>query len=126
VAICDVNQTQLDKQGAALAASRAWPRPVPGLSGPDHGAGPPDHAGLKSLETTDELYTCLLTSGSPVDVLATATSIVDQKEFPMALIHQYGQGRVFLYVLGHDIKALSVEAVQDLYRRGTAWAAELP
>jgi len=28
-------------------------------------------------------------------------------------------------VLGHDVKALSVDAVQDLYRRGTAWSAGL-
>lgn len=82
--------------------------------------------GLKPFETTDELYTCLLTSGPPVETLATATSVVDHKEYPMALVHQYGKGRVFLCVLGHDVKSLSVAAVQDLYRRGTAWAAGLP
>jgi len=82
--------------------------------------------GLKPFETIDELYTCLLTNGRPVDVLATATSKIDQKDYPMALVNHYGQGRVFLCVLGHDVKALSVDAVQDLYRRGTAWAAGLP
>jgi hypothetical protein len=82
--------------------------------------------GMKSFETTDELYTCLLTGGRPVEVLAKATSKVDKKDYPMALVHQYGEGRVFLCVLGHDVKALSVEAVQELYRRGTAWAAGLP
>jgi len=29
-------------------------------------------------------------------------------------------------VLGHDTKALSAPAVQELYRRGCAWAAGLP
>jgi len=82
--------------------------------------------GMKPFETTDELYTCLLTSGPPVAVLATATSVVDRKDYPMALVHNYGKGRVFLCVLGHDVKALSIEAVQELYRRGTAWAAGLP
>ena len=59
-------------------------------------------------------------------MLAKATSKVDKKDYPMALVNHYGKGRVFLCVLGHDVKALSVEAVQDLYRRGTAWAAGLP
>ena len=82
--------------------------------------------GLKPFETSDELYTCLLTKGPPVEVLATATSKVEKKDHPMALVHNYGKGRVFLCVLGHDVKALSVDAVQELYRRGTAWAAGLP
>ncbi len=82
--------------------------------------------GMKSFETTDELYTCLFTNGRPVEVLAKATSKVDNKDYPMALVNHYGQGRVFLCVLGHDVPALSIPAVQDLYRRGTAWAAGLP
>lgn len=59
-------------------------------------------------------------------MLAKATSKVDSKDYPMVLVNHYGQGRVFLCLLGHDVKALSVEAVQELYRRGTAWAAGLP
>lgn len=82
--------------------------------------------GLKPFETTDELYTCLLTEGRPVEVLAQATSKIDQRDYPMALVNHYGKGRVFLCVLGHDVKALSVPAVQELYRRGTAWTAGLP
>lgn len=92
------------------------------ITGADH----PITKGMSAFETTDELYTCLLTSGPPIEVLATAASLVDGKDYPMALAHHYGKGRVFLCVLGHDVKALSTEAVQDLYRRGTAWAADLP
>jgi type 1 glutamine amidotransferase len=92
------------------------------ITGVEH----PITKGMKPFETTDELYTCLLTEGPPVEVLAKAVSIVDKKDYPMALVHPYGKGRVFLCVLGHDVKSLSVEAVQDLYRRGTAWAAGLP
>ncbi|MFA5193380.1 MAG: ThuA domain-containing protein [Verrucomicrobiia bacterium] len=92
------------------------------ITGTDH----PITKGMKPFETADELYTCLLTNGRPVEVLAKATSIVDKKEYPMVLVNHYGQGRVFLCLLGHDVKALSVEAVQELYRRGTAWAAGLP
>ena len=82
--------------------------------------------GLKSFVTTDELYTCLFPDGRPVEVLASAMSTVEKKEHPMALVNHYGKGRVFLCVLGHDVAALSVDDVQELYRRGTAWAAGLP
>lgn len=91
------------------------------LTGVDH----PITKGLKPFETTDELYTCLLTEGRPIEVLARATSKIDQREYPMALVNHYGKGRVFLCVLGHDVKALSSPAVQELYRRGTAWTAGL-
>ena len=43
----------------------------------------------------------------------------------MAFVSHYGKGRTFHCVLGHDAKALSVPAVQELYRRGCAWAAGL-
>ena len=114
-------------------AGRAWnPNRVHGhdprgtftveITAVDH----PITRGMKSFETIDELYTCLLTNGPPVEVLAKAKSKVEEKEHPMALVNHYGKGRVFLCVLGHDTTALSVDAVQDLYRRGTAWAAGLP
>jgi type 1 glutamine amidotransferase len=80
--------------------------------------------GLKSFETTDELYTCL-DGDRPIHVVAKARSKVDKKEYPMAFINHYGKGRVFLCVLGHDTAALSVKGVQDLYRRGAAWTAGL-
>ena len=44
----------------------------------------------------------------------------------MAFVNAYGKGRVFHCVLGHDVGALRVKGVQDLYRRGTAWVAGLP
>jgi uncharacterized protein len=78
--------------------------------------------GLKSFETTDELYTCL-SGDKEIEVLATARSKVDGKEYPIAFVNRYGAGRVFHCVLGHDLEALSNPAVQELYRRGTAWAA---
>jgi len=80
--------------------------------------------GMDSFDTDDELYTCL-TGDRPVHVLAVATSKVDGKEHPMAFTNAYGKGRVFHCVLGHDVKALSFANVQQLYRRGTAWAAGL-
>lgn len=78
--------------------------------------------GLASFEVPDELYTCL-TGETPVLLLATAVSKVDQKTYPMAFTLSYGKGRVFHSPLGHDVKAFSTPAVGDLFRRATAWAA---
>ena len=80
--------------------------------------------GLKAFETADELYTCL-DGDTPIHVLAKATSKVDKKDYPMAFVLTYGKGRVFHCVLGHDVRALEPEAVRELFRRGTAWAAGL-
>jgi type 1 glutamine amidotransferase len=78
--------------------------------------------GLKSFETEDELYTCL-TGDRPVDMLATARSKVDGKNYPMAFAFDYGKGRVFHSALGHDVKAISNPGAAELFRRGCAWAA---
>ena len=78
--------------------------------------------GMQAFDTDDELYTCL-DGNVPIEVLATARSKVDKKDYPMAFVFQCGKGRVFHCVLGHDVKALSFDAVGELFRRGTAWAA---
>jgi type 1 glutamine amidotransferase len=112
-------------------AGRAWNPKLRGhdprgpftveITGVDH----PITKGLKPFETTDELYTCL-DGDQPIEVLAKATSKVDKRDYPMAFVLSYGRGRVFHCVLGHDLTALRPEPVQELYRRGTAWAAGLP
>ena len=78
--------------------------------------------GLQPFETDDELYTCL-DGKTPIEVLATARSKVDGKDYPMAFVLQPGKGRVFHSPLGHDAKALDNPAVGGLFRRGCAWAA---
>jgi len=80
--------------------------------------------GLKAFETVDELYTCL-TGKTPIKVLATARSKVDGKDYPMAFVLNYGKGRVFHSVLGHDVQALANPDVGRLFRRGCAWCARL-
>ena len=80
--------------------------------------------GIADFDTTDELYTCLV-GDYPIEVLAQAKSKVDGKSYPMAFISHYGKGRTFHCTLGNDVKALSVPEVQELYRRGCAWAAGL-
>ncbi len=88
----------------------------------------PDHPlvqGMSDFETEDELYTCL-TGDVPIEVLAQAKSKVDGKYYPMAFTANCGKGRSFQCPLGHNAAALSVPAVQELFRRATAWAAGLP
>ena len=88
-------------------------------------AAHPITRGLASFDADDELYTCLR-GERPIEVLATARSKVDHKEYPMAFVLDSGKGRVFQCVLGHDVKALSMPGVGELFRRGTAWAAGRP
>jgi type 1 glutamine amidotransferase len=90
------------------------------IADPNH----PITRGLEPFEITDELYTCL-DGQTPIQVLATAVSKVDQKVYSMGFVLQYGKGRVFQSPLGHDTGALSAEGAGELFRRGTAWAAGL-
>jgi len=90
------------------------------IAKPEH----PIMQGLKPFETTDELYTCLV-GDKPIEVLATAKSKVDGKDYPMAFVLTYGKGRVFHCVLGHDVPSIKNPPVAELFRRGTAWAAGL-
>lgn len=113
-------------------AGRVWD---PKLRGHDpHGKfrveiADPEHPitkGLEPFETLDELYTCLA-GDAPIHVVAKATSKVDQKDYPMAFVLDYGKGRVFHTVLGHDGRAYTTSpGVGELMRRGCAWAAGLP
>lgn len=75
-----------------------------------------------SFDTDDELYFCL-TGSKPVELLATARSKVTQRDEPMAFVHRYGQGRVFLTPLGHDVKALRAPGTAELLRRACVWTA---
>ena len=116
-------------------AGRVWfgPKPGPGKRQHDpYGTfrveiARPEHAivkGLSDFGTQDEVYTCLL-GDHPIEVVPQARSGVDGKFYPMAFVSHYGKGRTFNCTLGHDVKALSVPAVKELYRRGCAWAAGL-
>jgi uncharacterized protein len=90
------------------------------LAKPDH----PILRGMADFDIPDELYTCL-TGDHPIEVLLQAKSKVDQKYYPIAFTSKYGKGRTFHCVLGHDAKALSTPAVQELFRRACAWSVGL-
>jgi len=80
--------------------------------------------GMEDFETLDELYTCL-EGDAPIIVLATADSVIDNKPYPMAFVLEYGKGRVFHSVLGHDTVAFAGEGPALLHRRACAWIAGL-
>ncbi|MBN2505405.1 MAG: ThuA domain-containing protein [Verrucomicrobia bacterium] len=80
---------------------------------------------LEPFETLDELYTCLA-GEAPVHVVAKATSKVDRRDYPIAFVLRYGQGRVFHCVLGHDARAYAAPGAGELFRRGIAWTAGVP
>jgi type 1 glutamine amidotransferase len=79
---------------------------------------------MTNFETVDELYTCL-TGKTPIKVLAKARSKADGKDYPMAFVLDYGKGRVFHSVLGHDVQALANPHVGRLFRNACAWTAGL-
>jgi type 1 glutamine amidotransferase len=81
-------------------------------------------SGMNDFQTDDELYTCLEGDAS-MHVIATATSKVDGRSYPLAIIRDHGCGRVFNCTLGHDVRALKTKEVGELYRRGCAWSAGL-
>ena len=79
---------------------------------------------LKDFPTKDELYTCL-DGPTPIRVLCTAVSKVDQKPYPMGFVLEPGKGRVFHCTLGHDVNALRSEGTRALYLRAALWTVGL-
>jgi catechol 2,3-dioxygenase-like lactoylglutathione lyase family enzyme len=113
--------------------------PSPGDAG-SHGARrpfqitarAPEHPILKGLppvwmHAPDELYATLRGPGKNMTVLATAYS--DPHNYgtghdePILMALNYGKGRVFHTVLGHDATGLSCVGFITTFQRGVEWAA---
>ncbi|MEI7729613.1 MAG: HEAT repeat domain-containing protein [Verrucomicrobiota bacterium] len=82
--------------------------------------------GLQPFRTTDELWHRIATQPNK-HVLATAFSALDKKgsgaDEIMAMVMDFGQGRCFNLVLGHNVTAMEAPGFQALLQRGTEWAA---
>ena len=82
--------------------------------------------GLAPFKTTDELWHRMAVQPDKT-VLATAFSALDQggsgNDEPVVLVTQFGKGRCFNLVLGHDVKGMQNPGFQTLLVRGTEWAA---
>jgi type 1 glutamine amidotransferase len=91
-----------------------------------------DHPITKGLPKTwmhqgDELYNRLAGSGANLTVLASAYSDPANRgtgrDEPQMYVVNYGKGRVFTNVAGHDPIAMSSVDFVATFQRGTEWAA---
>jgi type 1 glutamine amidotransferase len=78
--------------------------------------------GLEEFEADDELYAKLQGDGA-ITVLVEADSDWSKQTEPLAFTVEYGKGRVFQEVFGHDGRAIRNPSVQKLIQRGCEWAA---
>jgi len=82
--------------------------------------------GLKDFVIFDELWLNAAVNpkfevlGSASDQKTTEEGIKPQ---PAIMVANYGKGRIFHTILGHDVKAMENEGFQNLLLRGTEWAA---
>ncbi|WP_298532873.1 ThuA domain-containing protein [uncultured Algibacter sp.] len=79
------------------------------------------------MHASDECYAYLRGPAKNVTVLATAVSSLkdpklEQKE-PVAMVINYGDGRVFHATLGHDSTSFECVGFITLFIRGVEWAA---
>jgi type 1 glutamine amidotransferase len=82
--------------------------------------------GMKGFEIFDELW-INTAKNNKFEVLGTATNeVLTQKgaeSQPAIMVAEYGKGRIFHTILGHDLIAMQSEGFQSLLLRGTEWAA---
>jgi type 1 glutamine amidotransferase len=79
------------------------------------------------MHASDECYAFLRGPAENVTILATAVSTkkepeLEQKE-PVAMVVDYGKGRIFHTTLGHDTTAFECVGFITLLERGVEWAA---
>ncbi len=78
--------------------------------------------GMKKFKTTDELwFRPHVQLGAKV--IAESFSKTTGKWEPTALVSQFGKGRCFTLLLGHDAKTMQSDGFKSLLTKGTEWAA---
>jgi type 1 glutamine amidotransferase len=82
----------------------------------------PAARGVPFYQAKDELYGNLEGS-APIHVLATGRAKQTNRDEPVAFVYEYGKGRVFQTVLGHDAAAIRIPGTTQLIRYGSLWAA---
>ena len=82
--------------------------------------------GMSDFQIFDELW--LNAAVNPgFEILATASNqkITEEgiKAQPAIMVADFGKGRIFHTILGHDVRAMESEGFQAVMLRGTEWAA---
>jgi type 1 glutamine amidotransferase len=78
----------------------------------------------EQFKITDELYYFIPdTNGTPVQVLAQATSPRSGKTFPQVWIVKHPKARIVAITLGHDAKSHELPAYKTLLKNAVNWAA---
>jgi hypothetical protein len=85
-------------------------------------------AGISSFDVTTEQYYMHVDPGN--EVLAVTDFIADPEYpdlagvvMPVTWLRHWGEGRVFVTAIGHNIDDLEVPEVDKMIREGMAWAA---
>jgi type 1 glutamine amidotransferase len=89
----------------------------------------PNHPLMKGVpvkfKVTDELYHMAADAkGTPIEVLATATSPITGKTFPSIWIVKHPKARIVAIALGHDGRVHDLEAYKTLLRNATQWVSD--
>lgn len=81
----------------------------------------------KWMHASDELYAKMRGPATNLTVIATAFSAPDKggtgKHEPILMVINFGKGRVFHTVLGHDTRSMNGTGFEVTLARGTEWAA---
>jgi putative membrane-bound dehydrogenase-like protein len=76
------------------------------------------------FKITDELYNFIPDlKGTPIEVLASATSAKSGNTFPQVFIVKHPKARIVGITLGHDAKAHDLPEFQKLLKQAVLWAA---
>lgn len=79
--------------------------------------------GLKDFLTTDELY-YNQKGTAPIDTLLSAKSKNTGKDEPLAWHYNYGKGRVFQTLLGHNAQSYASAGFRKLLLQAALWASK--
>ena len=82
----------------------------------------PITAGIKDFETSDELY-FNQKGDEPIVPLLTAKSNVTKKDEPLAWVYNYGQGKIFQTLLGHNASSFQAPEMKKMLRNAAVWVA---
>ena len=86
-------------------------------------ASHPVSAGLDDFEADDELFSKLQGSGKIRTLLSARSPLTDADE-PVAWVREFGEGRVFACILGHDTRARELPAFRRLVTQAVLWTAD--